>query len=168
MSFRRMRRRNSWRNPDLFALVPRWFKDNHPIEYDRIMASKSVSQCIARLKNYEAKYGDGLGGVSLPFPIVDPRVSKTRDVRTDLKTTSDYSYSRVDPKYFGSRDTVQGHDVESIDNPYQPPPPMPEPRPLPPRKENAPCFKCGKDHIGHGIESKKEFKSIMAVYGCTI
>ena len=161
MNFSRIRHK-PWRNPDLFAIVPRALQKFDPGEYDRIMASTSIGMAISRLHRCEEHYGE------LPFSIVDPRVSKTRDVRTDLETTSDYSYGRVDPKYFESRGTVQGHGVESINNPYQPPPPTPEPTPLPPRKENASCFKCGKDHVGHGIDSKEEFKNIMAVYGCTI
>ena len=116
---------------------------------------------LCKLKRWDAKYG-------FDFPIVDHRTKSLHDVRNELETTSEYSYNRVDPKYFESRGTVQGHDVESINNPYQPPPPMPEPRPLPPRRVNAPCFKCGKDHVGHGIDSKEEFQTIMAVYGCTI
>ena len=170
MSFARMRRLNPWRNPDLFAIVPVWFKHNHPTDYDSIMASKSIGQCISRLKRFEAKYGDGLGGNSLPFPIVDPRVSKTRDVRTDLKTTSDYSYNRVDPKYFESRATVEGRSVKSIDNPYEPPPPPPEPKPYVPKPRSTTCVTCGKNHVGHGFNATElhEFVSAVGEFGCTI
>jgi|8_EtaG_2_1085327.scaffolds.fasta_scaffold87932_1 hypothetical protein len=169
MSFARIRRLNPWRNPDLFAIVPVWFKHNHPTEYDRIMASKSIGQCISRLKRFEDKYGDGLGGDSLPFPIVDPRVSKTRDVRTDLKTTSDYSYNRVDPTYFESRATVEGRGVKSIDNPHEPPASEPEPTPYV-RPKQGPCATCGKDHVGHGFSATEYDKFVSAVgeFGCTI
>ena len=168
MNYRRIAR-GTWRNPDLFAIVPRWFKHNHPIEYDKIMASKSIGQCISRLKRFEAKYGDGLGGNSLPFPIVDPRVSKTRDVRTDLETTSDYSYNRVDPKYFESRATVEGRGVKSIDNPHEPPS-VTEPTPYVPKPRPTTCVTCGKDHVGHGFNATEhgEFVSAVGEFGCTI
>tara|TARA_R110002020_G_scaffold466655_1_gene689356 strand:- start:107 stop:625 length:519 start_codon:yes stop_codon:yes gene_type:complete len=156
-------------NPAIKALVPVRLKHTYRMLYLDAMNTwgkddeHSRRLVLSKLKRWDAKYG-------FDFPIVDHKTRSLPDVRSELETTSDYSYNRVDPKYFESRATVEGRRVKSIDNPYEPPPPPPEPKPYVPKPRPTTCVTCGKNHVGHGFNATElhEFVSAVGEFGCTI